>query len=54
MNAIHQLGFKRGDTAQLSFLIEQAQALDLGNYVAAGQEEFTGALTAAREMLRCV
>lgn len=51
MNAIHQLGFKRGDTAQLSFLIEQAQALDLGNYVAAGQEEFTGALTAAREML---
>lgn len=51
MSEIHKLGFQRGDEAQLETLVAQALGLDLTQYVAAGQPEFTAALTAAQELL---
>ena len=51
MGEIHKLGFVAGDKAQLGFVIEQAEQIDLGSYVASGQAEFTAALAAAKEIL---
>ena len=50
MGEIHKLGFQRGDASQLAFVIEQAEAIDLNNYITAGQLKFTEALDAAKSL----
>lgn len=51
MTEIHKLGLIAGDKANLSILIQAGETIALENYVQAGQQAFTDALTAAKAVL---
>ena len=51
LKAIHSLDMKVADKADLEMAVELAEMLDLTNYVEAGQQEFTDALAAAKDVL---
>lgn len=51
MTEIHKLGLIAGDKANLSILIQTGETIVLDNYVQAGKQAFTDALTAAKAVL---
>ncbi len=51
MKAIHALDMKAADKTDLEMAVELGEMIDLSRYVEAGQQEFTDALTAAKEVL---
>lgn len=51
MFAIHALNMKAADKTDLEMAVELAEMIDLSDYVEAGQQEFTDALAAAKDVL---
>ena len=51
MKAIHALDMKAADKTDLEMAVALGEMIDLSRYVEAGQQEFTDALTAAKETL---
>ena len=51
MKAIHALDMKAADKTDLEMAVELGEMIDLSRYVEAGQQEFTDALMAAKEVL---
>ena len=51
MFAVHALDMKAADKTDLEMAVELGDMIDLSKYVEAGQQEFTDALTAAKETL---
>lgn len=51
MKAIQALDMKAGDKTDLEMAVELGDLIDLSKYVEAGQQEFTDALAAAKEVL---
>lgn len=51
MFAIHALNMKAADKTDLEMAVELAEMIDLSEYVEAGQQEFTDALAAAKDVL---
>ena len=51
IKAIHALNMKAADKTDLEMAVELGDMIDLSKYVEAGQQEFTDALAAAKEVL---
>lgn len=51
MKAIQALNMKAADLTDLEMAVELAEMIDLNDYVSAGQQAFTNALTAAKDVL---
>ena len=51
MKAVHALNLKTADKTDLEMAVELGDMIDLSKYVEAGQQEFTDALAAAKEVL---
>ena len=51
MKAIQALNMKAADLKDLEMAVELAEMIDLNDYVSAGQQAFTNALTAAKDVL---